>query len=101
RSQFLALQLLRTRDSRPAARDHRPMTRDDRKVSSPRAVNIADLRLLAQRRLPKAIFDYVDGGSDGEITLRENVRAFEEVTFRPRNAIFVRGCEMRTKVFGC
>ena len=77
------------------------MTRDDRKVSSPRVVNIADLRLLAKKRLPKAVFDYVDGGADDEVTLRENLRAFEEVTFRPRNAIFVRGCEMRTKVLGC
>ena len=51
----------------------------------------------AQRRLPRVLFDYVDGGADGEVTLRENTRAFEEVTFRPRNAVFVRGCELRTK----
>jgi isopentenyl diphosphate isomerase/L-lactate dehydrogenase-like FMN-dependent dehydrogenase len=76
------------------------VTRGARKVSSPRVVNIADLRGLAKKRLPKAVFDYVDGGAEGEVTLRENVRAFEEVTFRPRNAVFVRGCEMRTTILG-
>ncbi len=70
-------------------------------VASPRVVNIGDLRLAAQRRLPRVVFDYVDGGADGEVTLRENTRAFEEIVFRPRNAVFVRGCDMRTKVLGC
>jgi len=37
-------------------------------------VNIADLRKLAKRRLPKAVFDYLDGGADDEVTLRENCR---------------------------
>jgi isopentenyl diphosphate isomerase/L-lactate dehydrogenase-like FMN-dependent dehydrogenase len=77
------------------------MTREERRVLNPRVVNIADLRLLAKKRLPKAVFDYVDGGAEGEITLRENVRAFEEVSFRPRNAVSVHGCEMRTKILGC
>ena len=69
-----------------------------RSVASPRVVNIADLRRAAERRLPRVVFDYVDGGADGEATLRENTRAFEEVTFRPRNAVAVSGCDMRTKV---
>ena len=76
------------------------MTRQERRVASPRVVNIGDLRRLAERRLPRAVFDYVDGGADGEITLRENTRAFEEVTFRPRNAVAVSGCDLRTKVLG-
>ena len=71
-----------------------------RSVASPRVVNIGDLRRVAERRLPRVIFDYVDGGADGEVTLRENTRAFEEVVFRPRNAVFVRGCEMRTNTLG-
>src|SRR5207302_5586530 len=45
------------------------------RVAAPRAVNIADLRRMAKRRLPKAVFDYIDGGADAEITLRENSRA--------------------------
>jgi len=66
----------------------------------PRVVNIEDLRRKAQRRLPQAVFDYLDGGAEREITLRENVRAFESVTFRPRHAVAVPQCDMRTKVLG-
>ena len=40
------------------------------RVNSPNVVNIADLRRLAQRRLPRVAFDYIDGGADGEVTLR-------------------------------
>lgn len=74
------------------------MTRAERRVASPRVVNVADLRRAAQRRLPRAVFEYVDGGAEGEVTLRENVRAFEEVTFRPRNAVFLDNCSTRTSV---
>ena len=45
-----------------------------------RYVNIEDLRRGAKRRLPRAVFDYIDGGADGEITLRENCRAYEDIT---------------------
>jgi len=76
------------------------MTRQERSVSSPRVVNIADLRRAAQARLPRAIFDYIDGGAEAEVTLRENTRAFEEVTFRPRNAVAVKSCNMCTSVLG-
>jgi L-lactate dehydrogenase (cytochrome) len=41
-----------------------------------KAVNLADLRRIAQRRAHKMIFDYLDGGSDDEITLRRNKDAF-------------------------
>ncbi len=63
-------------------------------------VNIGDLRRLAEMRLPRVVFDYVDGGAEGEVTLRENCRAFEEVTFLPRNAVAVKGCDLRTSVLG-
>jgi isopentenyl diphosphate isomerase/L-lactate dehydrogenase-like FMN-dependent dehydrogenase len=76
------------------------MTRPSRRVASPRVVNIFDLRRAAERRLPRAVFDYVDGGADGEVTLRENTRSFEEVTFRPRNAVAVSGCNLHTKALG-
>src|SRR5438046_5345687 len=69
-------------------------------VKSPRVVNIADLRALAQRRLPRAVFDYLDGGAEAEVTLRENCRAFEDVTFRPRHAVAVPDCDLRTRVLG-
>ena len=63
-------------------------------------VNIADLRQMAKRRLPRAVFDYIDGGADGEITLRENCRAFETLTFRPRHAVAVPACQLGTTVLG-
>jgi isopentenyl diphosphate isomerase/L-lactate dehydrogenase-like FMN-dependent dehydrogenase len=69
-------------------------------VKSPRVVNIEDLRALARRRLPKMVFDYLDGGAEAEVTLRENCRAFESVTFRPRQAVAVPACDLRTRVLG-
>jgi len=55
---------------------------------------------MAVRRLPRAVFDYVDGGAEDEISLRENRHAFEVVTFRPRNAVAVSQCDLRRKVLG-
>ena len=63
-------------------------------------VNISDFRPLAQRRLPKAVFDYLDGGADGEITLRENCRAFDDIIFRPRCAVASSDCGLKTTVLG-
>src|SRR5437899_10603957 len=75
-------------------------SRASRKVASPRVVCIEDLRPRARRRLPTAVFDYLDGGAEGEVTLRENCRVFEDVTFRPRQAVTVRGCELCTRFLG-
>lgn len=69
-------------------------------VASPRVVNIEDLRRFAQRRLPRAVFDYLDGGAEDERTLRENCRAFEEITFRPRNAVAIDVCDLTTRILG-
>ncbi len=71
-----------------------------RQVASPRVVNIEDLRSLARRRLPKVVFDYLDGGAEGEVTLQENRRAFDAVTFRPRYAVAVSHCDFRARVLG-
>lgn len=64
------------------------------------AVNIDDLRLAARRRLPRMTFDYIDGGAEKEITLRENCRAFDQVLFRPRSAVATRTCDLSTTVLG-
>jgi L-lactate dehydrogenase (cytochrome) len=64
-------------------------------------VGISDFRKIAQRRLPRAVFDYLDGGAEGEITLRENCRVYEDVTFRPRHAVAVANADLRTRVLGC
>jgi L-lactate dehydrogenase (cytochrome) len=65
-----------------------------------RVVNIDDLRSIALRRLPKVVFDYLDGGAESEITLKENCRAFSAVTFRPRQGIPVSKCDLSTRVLG-
>ena len=61
---------------------------------------IADLRLAAKKRLPRAVFDYIDGGADAEWTLRENSRIFEDVRFLPRSAVATPACDLRTTVLG-
>lgn len=76
------------------------MTNIPSSLGPPRVVNIHDLRELAHRRLPKVIFDYLDGGAEGEITLRENCRIFEDVTFRPRQAVAISKCDLRAQVLG-
>src|SRR5258706_10549534 len=68
--------------------------------ASRNVVNIADLRRLAKRRLPRVVFDYVDGGADDEVTLRANRSVFEAVTFRPRGAVATAACDLRTTVLG-
>ena len=69
-------------------------------LAAPRVVNINDLRSMAKRRLPRAIFDYIDGGADAEVTLRENCRVFDDLTFRPRQAVAVPDCDLSTTVLG-
>ena len=76
------------------------MTRAARTVASPHVVCIEDFRSIARRRVPKAVFDYLDGGAEGEITLRENCRVFDDVTFRPRHAVVTAECDLRVRVLG-
>jgi (S)-mandelate dehydrogenase len=64
-----------------------------------RAVNIEDLRLLAKRRLPRAIFDFFDGGAEDEVTLRENRAAFERVRLLPRVLVDVAEVDTRITLF--
>ncbi len=76
------------------------ITKASRAVASPRVVGIADLRSIARRRVPKAVFDYLDGGAEDEITLRENCRVFADVSFRPRCAVAFSDCGLCTRVLG-
>jgi L-lactate dehydrogenase (cytochrome) len=64
------------------------------------AITIEDLRRMARRRLPAAVFDYIDGGAEGEITMRENCTVFESVRFRPRNAAAMGASDLATTVLG-
>src|ERR1700729_3788136 len=76
------------------------MAQTNRALKSSKVVNIEDLRRVAQRRLPRAVFDYLDGGAEAEFTLAENCRAFRDATFRPRGAVAVGACDLKTRVLG-
>jgi (S)-mandelate dehydrogenase len=65
-----------------------------------RAVSIEDLRGLAKRRLPRAIFDFFDGGAEDEVTLRENRAAFERVRLLPRVLVNVAQVDTQIELFG-
>ncbi|MEA2239787.1 MAG: hypothetical protein QOC81_4511 [Thermoanaerobaculia bacterium] len=70
------------------------------RVNSPNIVNIADLRAAAKKRLPRVVFDYIDGGADAEWTMRENARVFDDVLLRPRSAVATASVDLRTTVLG-
>ena len=53
-------------------------------LASPRVVNIKDLRRLARARLPDAVFDYLDGAADDEVTLKDSEKCFREVAVQAR-----------------
>jgi L-lactate dehydrogenase (cytochrome) len=62
--------------------------------------HIEDLRLIARRRIPRAIFDYVDSGSYDEITLRANRSELDAVRFRQRVLIDTSKRMMETVLLG-
>ena len=49
-----------------------------------KAYSIADLRRLAKQRLPKAVFDFFDGGAEDEVTLRDNEAAYRRIRLAPK-----------------
>jgi L-lactate dehydrogenase (cytochrome) len=65
-----------------------------------RAVNIAELRRMARARLPRVVFDYLDGGAEDEHSLRDNVRAFRRWQFRPRHGEAIPKLNLSTQVMG-
>jgi L-lactate dehydrogenase (cytochrome) len=60
--------------------------------------SVDDLRAAARRRLPRSIFDYVDGGSEDEVTLRRNRTAFEALPLVPRVMTDVSRVDLSTTV---
>jgi L-lactate dehydrogenase (cytochrome) len=65
-----------------------------------KAISIADYRELARRRLPRFLFDYVDGGSYAEVTLRRNVSDLQEIALRQRVLRQVGSVDLQTSLFG-
>lgn len=66
----------------------------------PMILNIEDLRELAKRRIPRAIFDYADGGSYDERTIRRNAADLDAMTFRQRVMVDVSKISLATTFLG-
>lgn len=64
------------------------------------ACNIADLRTLAQRRLPRLVRDYLEGGAEDGLSLQANRDAFAAVRLLPRSLVNVAGRSLHTTLFG-
>jgi L-lactate dehydrogenase (cytochrome) len=73
-------------------------TRLDRRLAA--AADIADLRTLGQRRAPRSVFDYVDGGAGDEIGMQRTRRAFDRIEFRPRVLRDVSAVSAETTILG-
>lgn len=69
-------------------------------VDFAKAINIEDLRQMARRRLPRAIFDFFDGGAEDESTLRENRAAFERVRLLPKVLVNVASVDPKIDFWG-
>lgn len=64
------------------------------------ALSIGDLRKVAKRTTPRAVFDYVDGAADEEVTVERNRAAFREVTFLPEALNPVNDPDLSTVLLG-
>ena len=80
---------------RPAAPEFDPVAR-----RLARCHNVAGLRAAARRALPRAVFDYVDGAADEEVSLAANRQAFREFAFLPRALHDVSVASLATRVLG-
>jgi isopentenyl diphosphate isomerase/L-lactate dehydrogenase-like FMN-dependent dehydrogenase len=65
-----------------------------------RVYNFATAQAQARRVLPKALFDFIDGGADDELTLRRNHAAYQQVSFRPRIGISTPEPDLSTTILG-
>jgi L-lactate dehydrogenase (cytochrome) len=71
---------------------------DKRRLAT--AANVDDLRRIARRRLPRGVFDYIDGGAEDERTMRANREAFGTYRFRPRVLRDVSNVDPATSLLG-
>jgi (S)-mandelate dehydrogenase len=67
---------------------------------SMKPVNVQDYRVLAQRRLPKIIFDYLEGGAEDEIGMKHNREVFERYRLAPRRLVDVSRRDTGIELFG-
>ena len=71
---------------------------EDRKLK--RVVNLQEMRLLARKRVPKAVFDYVDGGANDELSYQRSAETFSKVQFHARVLRDVSKIDLTTKIAG-
>lgn len=64
------------------------------------ALSIADLRRIAQKRLPRSVFEFIDGGAEDELTLADNRAAFERRRIVPRVLVDVSAPQLQTDIVG-
>lgn len=91
RQQIFALLGNRTKSNRIGSKSFR-------RIAS--ALTIDDLRSLSQRRVPKAVFNYVDGGADSEVTLKTNTNSLRNYQFRPHVLQPIHDVAINTKILG-
>ena len=95
-----------TRRQLPKWSDLAPLLGGSRPAGTPRErrvardVSIADLRRRARRRTPRAVFDYVDGAADDEVSLARSRRLFRDLEFRPRVLTDVSAVDTATDILG-
>lgn len=64
------------------------------------ALNIEDLRRIAERRLPRIAYDFLERGAEDDVTLAENRAVFERIHFKPRTLVDVSGRSRQVTLFG-
>lgn len=64
------------------------------------ALNIEDLRRLARARLPRMVFDYIDGGADDEVTLRANLERLRAWRLQHRALVDIAETDLSARVMG-
>src|ERR1700743_1147092 len=65
-----------------------------------RALNIADLRAVAQRRVPPFVYEYLEGGAEDEASLRCNRAGFEALQLIPHTLVDTSARHLRTEILG-
>lgn len=71
-----------------------------RKRRLAQSATVSDLRRIARRRLPRGVFDYIDGGAEDELTMAGNSAAYRRVTFKPRVLRDVSGVDISSSLLG-
>jgi isopentenyl diphosphate isomerase/L-lactate dehydrogenase-like FMN-dependent dehydrogenase len=67
----------------------------------PRFLSIDGAQALAKRRVPRSVYQFIEGGTEGALTVRANRQAYEQVTFVPRAAVLVPSPDLSVTVLGC